>query len=448
MKEPQLFGATAGGTAEAAAAAVDNECAPPGGIDGHRAGSPHQSKDLAGRLPNEDLLSVHEELGLVNEELRAQQEELERLVQTQQTMRWQHERLIAALPAAVIVTDADGVITSVNAAAAAMLHMPVDRMIKKPLRTFVDESDWIELRRQLSRAVTQGKDFRRTVALLPRDRAPLQAELTASVALAGPLAPTEVTWLVLYVDDSAEMPRTSHVTVAAAFTELTQIPLGTTQTHEALATVAHVCSDVLGPDFSVSVNVGKPSAPESVATSCKLAQNIDGAQIAADEGPCRSAWESEGPLLSKNVKVDDRWPVFTELIASLDVQGALAVPLRLGNELVGSLNAYTETEEVDEDQLGLLALLGVAVAAILNEIDQKARLELLARNLQEALKTRPEIDQAKGILMARHGCDSEDAFQRLAKLSSQTNIKLRQVAKTVVEAAASGRKLPGDVDAP
>lgn len=449
VKEPRMIAGTAGGTAEVAVAALDDERAPlPSRIGNHRPDSSDQSEDLVGSaLFNKDLESVHEELRIANGEVRAQQEELERLVQTQRTIRWQHDRLLAALPVAVFVTDAHGVITSVNAAAAAMLHVRVDRMIKKPLQTFVEESDWIELRRQLSQAVTQGDDFRRTVTLLPCDRAPLQAELTASVAFAGPLAPTEVTWLMLYVDDSAEMPHKSHVSLAAAFTELTQIPLATTETHQVLAKVADVCGRVLGPDFSVSVNVGEPSAPRSVATSSKLAQNIDGAQTAADEGPCQSAWESAGPLLSKDLKADDRWPVFTELIASLAVRGALAVPVRLGDELVGSLNAYTETEAVTEDLLELLELLGTAVAAILNEIDQKAELESLARNLQEALKSRAAIDQAKGIIMAKHGCDSDEAFERLAKLSSQTNIKLRQVARLVVETAASGRELPGDIAA-
>ncbi len=398
------------------------------------------------RVLVEDLESAHEELRIADEEVRTQQEELQRLIHTQRTGRWQHERLLAALPAAIIVTDAQGMISTVNAAAATMLRMRIDRLVRKPLQAFVDTSDRADLRRELSAAVADGGDFRRMVTLTPRDRQPVQVELSASVTPGGPMAETEVTWLLLHADDSPEFPHQSQALLAAAFAELTQIPLVTTETHAVLSRVAEVCGGVLGPRFSVSVGVGEPTSPERTATSSKLAQNIDGAQNLANEGPCHSAWLDTEPVLSHDVKADGRWPQLAHHLHGEPVRGALAVPIQLGHDLIGSLNAYTETEDVSKSLLRVLELLGTAVAAILHEVDQRSELESLAQNLQEALTSRAAIDQAKGIVMAKYGCGPDEAFQRLVRLSSETNIKLRDIARMMVDAAASGRTLPSELD--
>lgn len=52
--------------------------------------------------------------------------------------------------------------------------------------------------------------------------------------------------------------------------------------------------------------------------------------------------------------------------------------------------------------------------------------------LRRALTSRATIDQAKGILMAEHGCSPEDAFGRLVKMSQDANVPLRDVARALV----------------
>jgi AmiR/NasT family two-component response regulator len=53
--------------------------------------------------------------------------------------------------------------------------------------------------------------------------------------------------------------------------------------------------------------------------------------------------------------------------------------------------------------------------------------------LQEALQSRDVIGQAKGIIQAREHCGPDDAFERLRDISQHRNIKLRDLAKAVVE---------------
>jgi response regulator NasT len=60
------------------------------------------------------------------------------------------------------------------------------------------------------------------------------------------------------------------------------------------------------------------------------------------------------------------------------------------------------------------------------------------RDLRAALVTRPVIDQAKGLLIAHHGCSPEEAFEMLAQASQRCNRKVRDIAQAMVDGAHSG----------
>jgi hypothetical protein len=53
-------------------------------------------------------------------------------------------------------------------------------------------------------------------------------------------------------------------------------------------------------------------------------------------------------------------------------------------------------------------------------------------------ETRSVIDQAKGILMVATGCDADAAFAVLRRYSSHKNLKLHDLARRLVDAAAAG----------
>ena len=55
--------------------------------------------------------------------------------------------------------------------------------------------------------------------------------------------------------------------------------------------------------------------------------------------------------------------------------------------------------------------------------------------LRAAMESRAVIEQAKGVLMARDRCTPDEAFAVLRRISQHGNVKLRDLAQTVVEAA-------------
>lgn len=65
------------------------------------------------------------------------------------------------------------------------------------------------------------------------------------------------------------------------------------------------------------------------------------------------------------------------------------------------------------------------------------RVEQLADQLRAALASRAVIEQAKGIIMARSRTDAGGAFAILRRSSHRQNVKLREVARQIVDGAQS-----------
>jgi AmiR/NasT family two-component response regulator len=56
-----------------------------------------------------------------------------------------------------------------------------------------------------------------------------------------------------------------------------------------------------------------------------------------------------------------------------------------------------------------------------------------ANNLRAAMESRTIIDIAVGVVMAQSRCSQEDAVRILTEASSNRNVKLRDIAKSVVD---------------
>jgi len=53
--------------------------------------------------------------------------------------------------------------------------------------------------------------------------------------------------------------------------------------------------------------------------------------------------------------------------------------------------------------------------------------------LAARMGTMPVIEQAKGIIIAQQGCEPEEAFDLLRRVSQRTNVKLHSLAAQIVE---------------
>lgn len=77
-------------------------------------------------------------------------------------------------------------------------------------------------------------------------------------------------------------------------------------------------------------------------------------------------------------------------------------------------------------------MLTTAVSRAIGDFARFQSARDVADSIQRALKTRAPIEQAKGMLMAIHGIDADQAFDLLRKESQATNARLHTVAANLV----------------
>lgn len=227
----------------------------------------------------------------------------------------------------------------------------------------------------------------------------------------------------------------SNTDLARLLSQVTQAQPHSTRP-ELLARVAHVCQQAFSVPIAVSITVGHPASPDDVASDSALAQHIDGAQAVAGEGPCASAFDTQRTVVSEDVGSDERWPKLALRLEGSPPLSVVAVPLEANG---GAMSFYIDpTAETDLSAVAEAAeLIATTLSAALQEIEIRTELEKLTDQLQTALKSRATIDQAKGILMARHRIGPDEAFQVLVRASSTTNIRLREIARRLVEEVGS-----------
>ncbi len=78
-------------------------------------------------------------------------------------------------------------------------------------------------------------------------------------------------------------------------------------------------------------------------------------------------------------------------------------------------------------------------ALLLDGVIRRLGQDEVIAQLRAAVESRTVIGQATGIIMAQRRCGPEEALNVLVKISNDRNIKLREVARALVEATAAGR---------
>jgi GAF domain-containing protein len=164
---------------------------------------------------------------------------------------------------------------------------------------------------------------------------------------------------------------------------------------------------------------------------------IDQAQYDSGKGPCLDAFRDSRTIAVDSTVEDGPWPEFREAAAARGVLSTLSLPLVVDQEAVGAMNLYSHQERsFDDEAQDVGGLFASQAAFVLANAAAYWDARTLSERLGDAMKSRAVIEQAKGILMATQRCDDEKAFQLLVKASQRENVKLRDVATRIVQAAA------------
>lgn len=161
-----------------------------------------------------------------------------------------------------------------------------------------------------------------------------------------------------------------------------------------------------------------------------LARQCDRLQQQLGQGPCLDAAAGlETVVWVNDMATETRWPEFAHAAADLGIAAMACFTLSVSEDgSLGALNVHSTAPGSFDLQARSLGELFAAHAAVemasVYDNDQ----------IRTALTTRDTIGQAKGMLMERYAIDDSEAFQLLARMSQERNIKLAVIAQHVIDA--------------
>jgi hypothetical protein len=164
-----------------------------------------------------------------------------------------------------------------------------------------------------------------------------------------------------------------------------------------------------------------------------IGQVVEELEVECGEGPCSDALHTGAQVLAPDLALlEDRYPRFVPRALEAGVRSIHALPMIARMEPLGALDVIAlEPRHLTASQLLQAQLLAdVAVAYLMGSaaLVQSTR---LAEQLQSALDSRVVIEQAKGMLAARHGVTVTDAFELLRMHARRTSRKTQDVAADV-----------------
>jgi hypothetical protein len=232
---------------------------------------------------------------------------------------------------------------------------------------------------------------------------------------------------VVPASDFSDVPRfTAALELAEALTAAARQLHGTDTSHGTMRTAVRIAVDLLpGAEYAGISVLERGDQRRTVAWSDDVVRVAEEADARGAERSPYWAGLWQTPVVQvQDSEADDGDP----LLAGLGLRSALGLRLRADRRRLTVLTVYSRKPRAfDETTVRIGRLLTVHVSLALDSTTEREQ-------LTEAMRTRDLIGQATGILMERLDTDAAEAFKSLVRASQRENVKLRDIARRIVDA--------------
>ena len=180
-----------------------------------------------------------------------------------------------------------------------------------------------------------------------------------------------------------------------------------------------------------------------MASSSEGTRDLELFQLQRDEGPCLDCYRHRVAVVVPDLADEEqRWPQFCRAASEGGFRSVHALPMRLHDNVMGTLGLFgKDTGRLEDDDLALAqALVHVASVAIVNE-KSAADVSTVNSQLQHALTSRIIVEQAKGVIAQTGGLDMDHSFAVLRRYARDHGLKLSVLAAEVVNRGVDGNTL-------
>jgi GAF domain-containing protein len=198
--------------------------------------------------------------------------------------------------------------------------------------------------------------------------------------------------------------------------------------------LAEDCTELLDSTASGILLADSDGHLEVVAASDESVDTVEVLQVAAGAGPCVESYRRGVVVSIHDLQGDEGWPGFAQTALDQGYRSVHAVPLRLRQVTVGSMNLFrsepggwSDGEEMTARALADMATIGILQSRAIDEAHE------LNTQLQRALESRVLIEQAKGFVSYRNNLSMAEAFELIRSRARSERRPLSEIARRIVE---------------
>lgn len=202
---------------------------------------------------------------------------------------------------------------------------------------------------------------------------------------------------------------------------------------ELLQILVDECTHIFDAAAAGILLVAPSGELEVIVSTNERSELVGLMQLRAGEGPCVEAVATGSVVSVEDLRdVADRWPKFAEDAVRSGFSSLHAIPMRLRESVIGSLNLFRDRVGAlnAEDAAAAKTLADIATISILQQ--RLVEESVIAQGqLQRALDSRVLIEQAKGYVAQSHDLDMDAAFRLIRDHARATQTRLSTVASDI-----------------
>lgn len=211
--------------------------------------------------------------------------------------------------------------------------------------------------------------------------------------------------------------------------------------HESLRRLAEAgalaLSGTAGIDCAATLH--RPGNPPVTSGSTGTADCLAASEDRYGDGPMVQAASAGEPVQVTGDGTSQRWQAYRRRLVASGYGAALAVQLGLEGRTSCTLVFLGPAEfEFAPDMVAEASWFAAVATESMNLAIEVRSVRSAGDNLKAVLESRTSIDVACGVIMAQNRCSYPDAFGKLAAVSRQRNLKVRNVAENILKALTGG----------
>jgi GAF domain-containing protein len=195
------------------------------------------------------------------------------------------------------------------------------------------------------------------------------------------------------------------------------------------------CAELLDTTAAAILLVDGEGELDVMASTSEASHLVEVIQLGAEAGPCIECFRTGEVVEVPDIAAcPDEWWRFRDRALELGFVSVHAVPMRLRDNTIGTLNLLRDHPGTldDEDRIAARAFADVATIGILHERSMRET-TVLAEQLQGALSSRVAIEQAKGVVAYMNGVSIEQAFELIRRYARSHQLGISKVAAAIVD---------------